>query len=72
MYFDDHNPPRFHAKYSGDEALFDFGGNIIDGELPNRASRLVKDWIQLHKDELVANWTRARNGEPLSPIEPLE
>jgi hypothetical protein len=72
MYFNDHNPPHFHAKYSGDEALFDFGGNIIEGELPNRASKLVKDWIQLHRDELDANWTKARNGEPLFPIEPLE
>ncbi|MFT6303277.1 MAG: hypothetical protein ACJAZF_002351 [Granulosicoccus sp.] len=44
----------------------------IEGELPNRASKLVKDWIQLHRDELDANWTKAHNGEPLSPIEPLE
>jgi hypothetical protein len=55
MYFNDHNPPHFHAKYSGGEALFDFGCNIIEGELPNRASKLVKDWIQLHGDELDAN-----------------
>lgn len=68
----DHNPPHFHAKYSGHEALFDFKGDIIEGNLPNRASKLVKDWISLHSDELEANWSKARSGEPLSPVEPLE
>lgn len=72
MYFNDHNPPHFHAKYSGHEALFDFNGNLLEGELPKRASRLVADWIELHGRELQDNWQKARNGEPLSQIEPLE
>jgi len=72
MYFNDHNPPHFHAKYSGDEALFDFEGNVLEGELPKRASRMVADWIELHGIELQDNWQKARNGEPLSQIEPLE
>jgi hypothetical protein len=72
MYFNDHNPPHFHAKYSGYEALYNFSGDIIEGSLPNRASKLVADWIVLHKEELEDNWAKARAGEPLSPIEPLE
>lgn len=72
MYFNDHNPPHFHAKYSGHEALFDFTGVIIKGSLPARASRLIKEWIELHHDELQANWVRARTGEPLTPIKPLD
>jgi hypothetical protein len=43
MYFNDHNPPHFHAKYSGYEALFNFDGEIIEGELPKRASIFVKE-----------------------------
>jgi len=72
MYFNDHNPPHFHAKYSGSEALFSFSGDIIEGSLPNRASTLVKDWILLHRSELEDNWVKARAGEPLSSIDPLE
>ncbi len=72
MYFNDHNPPHFHAKYSGYEALFDFNGNIIDGELPKRASKFIREWISSHQIELEENWVHARNGEPLNYIAPLE
>ena len=72
MYFNDHNPLHFHAKYSGYEALFDFDGNIIDGELPKRASKFVQEWISYHRTELVENWEHARKGEPLNYIAPLE
>ena len=72
MYFNDHNPPHFHAKYSGYEALFDFNGKVIDGELPKRAVRFVQEWISFHKSELEDNWEKARKGEPLSYIAPLE
>ena len=72
MYFNDHNPPHFHAKYSGYEALFNFDGEIIEGELPKRASIFVKEWLEQHKDELNENWNRAQNGEPLNYIAPLE
>jgi len=42
MYFNDHNPPHFHAKYSGDEALFNFDGEILEGKLPKRAVKFVQ------------------------------
>ena len=45
MYFNDHNPPHFHAKYAGDEALFSFNGEILEGELPKRAVKFVQEWI---------------------------
>lgn len=72
MYFNDHNPPHFHAKYSGYEALFSFLGNVIEGELPNRATKFVQEWIDLHRPELEENWLKAQNGEPLNYIAPLE
>lgn len=72
MYFNDHSPPHFHAKYSGNEALFDFSGTKIEGNLPNHATELVETWISLHRSELEQNWQRARNHQKLHSIEPLE
>ncbi len=72
MYFNDHNPPHFHAKYSGYEALFSFEGQIIEGELPKRAVKFVQEWISYHKEELEENWEKASSGQPLNDIAPLE
>jgi len=72
MYFNDHNPPHFHAKYSGYEALFTFDGSILEGELPNRATKFVQEWLSEHRAELEENWHKAQNGEPLNYIAPLE
>jgi len=72
MYFNDHNPPHFHAKYSGYEALFNFDGDIIEGEIPKRAMKFVQEWISVHKPELEDNWEKARAGQPLTYIAPLE
>jgi len=72
MYFNDHNPPHFHAKYSGYEGIFDFDGNIVEGELPRRAISFVKEWVSSHKSELEENWNKARTGQPLNYIAPLE
>jgi len=72
MYFNDHNPPHFHAKYSGYEALFNFEGALLEGELPKRASKIVQEWISYHKSELESNWEKAKSGQPLDYIAPLE
>ncbi|WP_419810893.1 DUF4160 domain-containing protein [Bacterioplanoides sp.] len=72
MYFNDHNPPHFHAKYSGHEAIFSFDGDILEGGLPKRAVKFVQEWIAHHKPELEQNWLLAQAGEPLNDIEPLE
>jgi hypothetical protein len=64
--------PHFHATYAGDEASIDIESlEILAGELPPRARRLVADWGRDHQDELRANWERARRHEALQPIEPL-
>ncbi len=59
--------------YAGREASFrlsDLG--IIEGELPSRAARLVREWARMHAGELLANWARARAGLPLETIPGLE
>lgn len=73
MYWDEghHARPHFHARYSGSKASVDFDGKLIAGWMPPRALRLVQEWAQLHADELAANWERAREEQPLLPIDPL-
>jgi len=73
MYWDEgtHGRPHFHARYGEHLASVDFAGQIIVGSLPTQAHRLVREWAQLHGDELLANWQRAVSEEPLAPILPL-
>ena len=73
MYFSDHQPPHFHAVYAGEEAAVAIeDGAIIAGQLPRRATKLLTEWINLHRDELLANWRAAVNNEAVFPIDPLE
>lgn len=71
MYYDDHNPPHFHASYEGLEAMIDFDGNVLRGYVSARAHKLIKEWSTLHKKELEENWQRAKDDKPLNWIEPL-
>lgn len=72
MFWHDHDPPHFHAIYGEHDAqVLIWSGTLLGGWLPRRAERLVKEWTQLHRAELLDNWRRARNGESLARIEPL-
>lgn len=72
MYYDDHNPPHFHAEYAGETAVFDIqNGYVISGALPSRQLKFVLAWAELHKDELMQNWELAKSLLPLNPISPL-
>jgi hypothetical protein len=72
MYYGDHPPPHFHARYGGDSAMIEIaGGEVIAGSLPSRALRLVREWIDQHHDELDANWARPLRHEKPQPIDPL-
>ena len=73
MYFDEshHGVAHFHAAYAEHRASFSLDGQVIAGRLPRRAAALVAEWAQLHRDELVMNWKRARQGEPLVGVAPL-
>jgi hypothetical protein len=72
MYFGDHPPPHFHARYGEHEAQVAIATrDVIGGSLPRSASKLVKEWAALHRDELLDDWQRAERAEPLVSIEPL-
>jgi hypothetical protein len=73
MYFNDHAPPHFHAKYGDDEAAIRIdNGEVVEGLLSARAKRLVEEWRVLHQSELYEDWSRARARQPLNKIAPLE
>ena len=73
MFYDEHNPPHFHAEYSGNKAVFDFGGNVLKGSLFSRtATKLVREWIDLHVVELEEDWKLARESKEIKKIEPLK
>ena len=73
MFFDDHNPPHFHAFYGEDQALVDIRTlSVFAGHLPPRALGLVIEWATLHKQELLENWRRTRDQEPLAKVDPLK
>lgn len=72
MYHKDHNPPHFHARYGDYEVIISLNGKILEGNFPKRALRLIIKWLKIHKNELIDNWNRTQNGEPLNSIDPLE
>ena len=72
MYFDDHNPPHFHARYSGTESVFAIDPICeMRGDLNRRAVSMVIEWAALHQHELMDNWERLHSDRPLVKIEPL-
>ena len=72
LYFKDHNPPHFNAKYSGYEALFEIKSlTVIKGSLLKRAMNLVITLGHLHQNELLSAWEVIGNRELPNPIEPL-
>ncbi len=76
MYFFDnqqHNMPHIHVHYQDDSAIIELpSGTIIEGTLPRPKQKLVTAWIEIHKDELMADWQLALNGEPVFKIDPLK
>jgi hypothetical protein len=73
MFYDEHNPPHFHAEYQNNKAVFDFDGNVTKGSLESRtATKLVREWIDLHVSELRENWNLAGEGREINKIEPLK
>ncbi|CAB1064375.1 putative ORF-2 [Olavius sp. associated proteobacterium Delta 1] len=73
MFFNEHNPPHFHASYGEHEVLIDINTlAVFAGNLPPRALGLVIEWATQHQNELINNWDRAEGLNPLSKIEPLK
>ena len=72
IYWRDHAPPHFHARYQDGEVTVEIETGAVTGRMPRRALGLIEEWRELRKEELLEDWRRAVSKEPLNPIEPLE
>lgn len=73
MYFDEHNPPHFHAKYGENRAVISIHElKVLEGRLPKRALSLILEWANEHRDELLNNWNRLQTTGEYSKIAPLD
>ena len=72
MYYDDHNPPHFHAEYNDRKVLVDIAeGRVLKGAFPSKQLKYVLAWSDIHQNELMENWELARADRPLKKIAPL-
>jgi hypothetical protein len=72
MFFNDHAPPHFHARYGELEATIDIDTlSVLEGELPGRALALIEEWGTIHRAELTGNWRLCREKAQPGKIEPL-
>jgi len=61
MYYDEHNPPHFHAEYNGDKVMVEIiEARVIKGAFPSKQLKLILAWCVLHQDELMQNWELAK------------
>jgi hypothetical protein len=73
MFFNDHAPPHFHARYGEFEATIDINTQaLIQGQLPSRALNLVREWARIHREELLEDWRLYRDNEQPNKVEPLQ
>jgi len=76
MFFHDvekHHAPHIHAEYQGQVAVYAISdGEVLSGSLPPQKHKLVVAWIEIHKEDLIADWTLAVNGQTLQPIRGLD
>ncbi|WP_374687820.1 DUF4160 domain-containing protein [Promineifilum sp.] len=73
MYYDDHPPPHFHAIYGKLEMQVSIDPiAIMNGTMSRRAISMIIEWAALHQHELLENWQRLREEQPVVKIEPLE
>ncbi|HUY34651.1 MAG TPA: DUF4160 domain-containing protein [Pirellulales bacterium] len=73
MYYDDHAPPHFHADYAEDELIVGISPiTILKGKSSARVRSMTIEWAGLRQVDLLENWERARRGESMEPIPPLD
>jgi hypothetical protein len=71
--FLDHNPPHIHAAYQSFKGQYSIStGELMAGKMPNKAHKLVQEWIELRRSDLEKVWSLAQEGKQVFPIQPLE
>ena len=76
IYYEDtgrHNKPHIHVRYQGEKASISIeDGTVLAGKFPRKQLRMVLAWIDIHQDELMADWELAVAGEEPFRIAPLQ
>jgi len=76
MYYLDrkqHHVPHIHVKYQEQEAVISIPeGELLEGALKANKMKLVQAWVEIHKEELMADWELASQGESIFKIDPLK
>ena len=67
-----HSVPHLHAEYQDYTVVVDFDGNILEGEFPKSKLKLLVAWMEIHKEDLEANWKLLSNGDGFFKIDPLK
>lgn len=74
-YFDNkkHRQPHIHVQYSDEEAVISIpDGAVLEGTLKSAKLKLVQAWIEIHQEDLMADWRLALNGQAVFKIDPLK
>jgi hypothetical protein len=76
MYYADnkqHHVPHIHVEFGDEKAVFNIeDGKLLAGKFPKNKTRLVEAWIEIHREDLYANWKLAVKGEEVFKIDPLK
>ncbi|MDX8377484.1 MAG: DUF4160 domain-containing protein [Mariprofundales bacterium] len=68
-----HHTPHIHANYAEYDVVIGIeDGEILEGYFPKKKMKLVQAWIEIHHEELLADWKLAINGQPPYKIDPLK
>lgn len=63
MFYDEHNPPHFHASYQDYTAEFFMNGDLLKGDMPTKQRKQITAWAKIHEEELLKNWMLMRKSE---------
>lgn len=69
-----HNMPHIHAEYSGNEVVVALDGTVLEGknDFPKNKLKMLEVWMEIHREELEADWRLLSNGEQFFRIDPLK
>ena len=72
MYRESGGKPHIHAEYSGQEIAVALDGTILEGDFPKGKMKLLEAWMEIHREELEANWSLISKGEQVFRVDPLK
>ena len=73
MFKEEHPPPHLHGKYAGRNFVVSLSdGEVTEGYAPAKVARRVKEWVGIHKEELIRNWDLLQAMQLPNKVSPLD